>query len=296
MIDNTQIHEPRAHQSRGSVVVISLFVLLVMSFLAGILTILILNTIRNTASYSLSQRSYYAAESGVEEGMYFLQVARVSKAVGVEETVDQINSLSATEADPTTDFTNDAEYTVEATADNDYVVTDVATNDSVTLDFFDEDYTSGYSVIPITDLSTIFVGWSEDSSCAIPGSSRIEISFSSWLPNYWQDIIDPSFQTRYVVTCPSGSGAFQCEYNGLGVDDVHIYSIRVKSLDCDLVGVTIGGFDSSSNLLTNHNEVTITATGTLSSSQQFAKTTSLWRTPLNDYFDYVLFSDEDLVK
>lgn len=283
------------HNQQGSVIVISLFVLLTLSFLAAVLTMLIFNTIRSTTSYSLSKRSFYAAESGVEEGMYFLQVARVSKEVGVEETVAHINALSTSEADPVTDFSNDAEYTVAAVADNQFVVTDLPARESVTLDFFDEDYSSGYSVIPINGLSTIFVGWNEDISCATPGSSRIEVSFSSWLPSYWQDLDNPDFQTRYVVTCPGGS-SLQCEYNGLGVDDVHIYSVRVKSLDCDLTNVSIAGYDSTSNLLTNHNEVTITGTGILSNSQQTASTTSLWRTPLNNYFDYVLFSDEDLVK
>lgn len=288
--------DKHTHQ-RGSVIVISLFVLLALSLLAALLTVLIFNSILSTTSYSLAKRSTYAAESGVEQAMYFLQAARVSKTVGVEETVDFINTLTATEADPTTDFIDDAEYTVEATADNDFVVTDVPANESVTLDFFDEDYTSGYSVIPISGLSTIFVGWNEDAACTVPGNSRVELSYSYWLPDYWQDLDNPDYQTRYVITCPgSGASGLDCDYNGLGVDDVYIYSLRVKSLDCDLTDVSIGAYDSASNLLTTHNNVTITGTGTLSNSQQVSGATSLWRTPLNNYFDYVLFSDEDLVK
>lgn len=284
-------------KQRGSVIVISLFVLLALSLLAALLTVLIFNSIRSTTSYSLAKRSTYAAESGVEQGMYFLQAARVSKTVGVEETVDFINTLTATEADTATDFIDDAEYTVEATADNDFVVTDLPVNESVTLDFFDEDYTSGYSVIPISGLSTIFVGWNEDAACTTPGTSRVELSYSYWLPDYWQDLDNPDYQTRYVITCPGGGASgLQCNYNGLGVDDVYIYSLRVKSLDCDLTNVSIGAYDGASNLLTTHNNVTITGTGTLSNSQKVSATTSLWRTPLNNYFDYVLFSDEDLVK
>ncbi len=282
---------------RGSVIVISLFVLLALSLLAAILTTLIFNSIRSTTSYSLAKRSTYAAESGLEKAMYFLQVARVSKTVGVGETVDFINTLSASEADPTTDFINDTEYTVEAIADNDFAITDLAINESITLDLFDEDYTAGYSVIPIAGLKTIFIGWNEDASCSTPGNSRIELSYAYWLPNYWQDLDNPDYQTRYVITCPGGGGSgLQCNYNGLGVDDVYIYSLRVKSLDCDLTNLAIGAYDAASNLLTTHNDVTITSTGSLSNSQKVSTTTTLWRTPLNNYFDYVLFSDEDLVK
>lgn len=285
--------EDKYHQ-RGSVLVISLFILLALAFFAGMLTLLVLNTIRSTTNYSLAQRSSYAAESGLEQGLFYLHQARVSKNVGVEETVAKIGALSITEADPN-NFSSDAEYFVEATSGINTVQTTLADGESVTLDFFDEDYSAGYSVIPIANLSTIFVGWNESPSCSTPGSSKIEVSFSSWLPSYWQDLSDPAFQTKYAVTCPPGT-IFQCEYNGLGVDDLHIYSVKIKALECDLDNVEISAYDLASMRLPTHNEVMISSTGELGSTKKTINAKSLWRTPLNDYFDYVLFSDEDLVK
>ncbi len=280
-------------QQRGSVLVIALFMLLALIFYIGIIVVVILTSLKSATSISQAKRSFYAAESGLERGLYYVESARASKTQGIVYTVDNVINNLAVSAGDSDEFLNEAEYGVSADVDNQNILLDLSGESAVQVDFFDED-ASG-NLIPLSGIATIVVGWEPDSSCSVPTDSNIEISVAASQPNYWQDLDDSSFQNKYVITCPSGGG-YTCEYNGLGVTDTQLYKLRIRPLECGIDEMYIAAYDSASTELETHNTVTITSTGRLGNTQQGVTATVHWRSPLVEYLDYVLFSDEAIKK
>jgi len=274
-----------SNNQRGSALVIVLFIILVAALIVSTITAVILNSLRSTTSYSFSLRAHYAAESGVERGLYYLNAARRAKIYGLVETADAINGMTAI-------FANGATYTLVTELNDDILQAGISEGRTVQFDFFAEDYTTGFRLVPLTDLATIQINWNEDSSCSV---STMEVSFSSWTELLWEDISDlSSGQTRYVVDCPPGT-SFDCEYS-LGVDNSYLYRVRLKPIHCNAPEVEVTALDSVENTIVTYNFINITSQGQLSTAVQVVSADAVWHAALTDYFDYVLFSEYQITK
>lgn len=281
------------HSQTGSTILYVLFILFVITLLATTVTTIMLRNNRVTTGLSQSLRASYAASSGAEHALYYTQYARTAKTVGAQGTVDAISAFTST-------FDNDASYSIVATVTDDAYTADIAQNTSQQWDIFGENYDNGYVLAPLDDLDYITISWNENStSCsAVAGASRVEVSFSSWTQFTWEDISDPDvIQTRYIYTCPGSGGGFDCTGPSLGVDSTHLYKVRVKPLDCDVEDVTVSAFDSTSTAIDTKNLMNITSTGEFNfSTRATVDVTALWDARLKHYFDFVIFSENKIIK
>lgn len=275
----------------GSTIIYVLFIMLIAMILTSTLTSIMLRSIKVTSGYSESAQSYYAAESGIERGLYYVQWARDRKTVGVQSAVGTISDYGDT-------LSFGARYDVAATVTDDNFQPDLALEQNQQWDIFGEDYVSGYHLIPLPDLDNIAIDWNEPSACDT-GTSQIEVSFSSWTQFQWEDISDPdTVQTRFVELCPGTKDAspYDCTGSLLGVDDSHLYRVRLKPVQCDLEDVTVTALDATGAAIPTYNVITITSTATYLNSQRTLKANTLWHPPLQHYFDFVLFSEDQITK
>jgi hypothetical protein len=249
---------------------------------------------RVTVGMSQATRAAYGAESGNERALYYLEYARSVQTVGVEAAVDAISNLTET-------FDTGASYKIVAAASDDNYAVNLSKNVTQQWDMYGESYPAGYTqpptLVPLSDLDNIAISWNESSSCSLGNS--VEIAFSSWTQYAWEDISDPdTIQTRYIVQCPhtDATSTYDCNY-WLGVDDTHLYKVRVKPLDCALEDVTVSGLDSTNAVITSNNLVTISSTGGFGGSTQIVQTVeTLWSRRLHRYFDFVIFSQDEITK
>lgn len=274
---------------RGSVLVITLFILLLIGAIVAILTAIIINQLHSVTNYSRSYVARASVETAVERGLYYAQLARATRTLGAGETATLLNSLTGT-------LDNGATYTVLASADNDTISTTLATNATVQYDVFDEDYSSGtLELTGITDLHLLGFDWDYDTTCT--ATPQLEISQYRWEPTAWTDLSDPTtVTTRSIINCipPSTSTSIACEY-ALGVSSSYLYRIRVKALNCGAT-VNFSAHDSTGQNVYLHSQLDIDGQAQFGNATQEIKSTALWHPPLNDYLDYVLFSNEVLTK
>lgn len=282
-----------ANQS-GSTILYVLFILFIITLLATTITTIMLRSNRTTLGLSHALHARYAAESGTERALYYLQYARTVKTVGVESAVVNLATLIDT-------FDTGASYSVVADVTDDTYAPEIKQNSSQQWDIFGESYPNGANqppvLTPLADLSNISVAWNENSLCAV--GNYVEISFSSWTQYEWESLADPAtLPTRYILQCPSTdpSSPFDCNYQ-FGVDDTHLYKVRVKPLDCVLDQVMVTALDSVPAAIETQNLVTIDSTGEYSNSTRILNSvTTLWDPRLQQYFDFVVFSEQEITK
>lgn len=278
----------------GSTILYVLFILLVITLMATTITTIMLRSNRITLSLSHALQALYAAESGSERALNYLQYAREAKTVGVESAVSNLASFVNA-------FDTGASYSVVASVTDDNYAPLVTQNSSQQWDIFGESYPNGTTqppvLTPLTDLSDISVAWDENSLCT--AGNYVEISFSSWTQYEWESLADPAIlPTRYVVQCPhtDPSSPYDCNYQ-FGVDDTHLYKVRVKPLDCDLDQVVVSALDSVPAVIETQNLITVESTGEFSNSTRILNSvTTLWDPRLQHYFDFVVFSEQEITK
>lgn len=277
-------------QSRGSAIIFVLLIMLVAMLIVTTLTTVVLSNLRAATAYNENAHASYAMESGLERSLYYLQYAREDQTIGAEESLDTIAAFADT-------FTNNAGYIMTPTFVTDNVVASVDVQETVQRDLYSEDYDSAYRLVPMNDLASAAITWSESASC-VALTSQVEISFSAWTEFEWEDITDPStLVTHYTVTCPGpGTGDPECDGYTIGLDSTHLYKIRVKALNCPIENVTIAPLDSLGAVIDTVDYIELSATGEYGNSARTGSVRLPWNPALSPYFDYVLFAEDTISK
>lgn len=271
-----------AKLSRGSTLVMVLFIMLVAMVITTTVTTVVLNNLRTTTTFNQQTHAFYAMESGVERALYYIQYARASKTVGAAASATTTSTFSDTLA-------NGGSYTVSTTVES-AESANLAAGQAVQWDFYAESYTSGYRLVPLIDLENIIITWSESSSCSA-GGSQIEASFSSWTENNWEDISDVNtIQTHFTDMCGG-----DCTYE-LGVDSTHLYKVRVRALNCDITDVMAIPIDIYSAEIAVNNTMSITGLGSYGQVNRLGGAIVPWNPTLTPYYEFVLFSEAPVEK
>jgi hypothetical protein len=244
---------------------------------------------RAATAYNHHAHAYYGAESGLERGLYYLQYARDAKTIGAQASADSIAAFTG-------NFSNQTTYTMGSAFVDGHSIS-LSTGQAGQWDLFGEDYSAGYALVPMTDLNAVEVTWSESDSCT-PLTSQVEVSFSSWTAEEWEDITDPAtVVTHYVATCPGpGTGDPECDGYSLGLDNTKLYKVRVKAMNCAIEGVVVTALDSSGQAIADLDYVQLTATGDYGGSTPSVSLVAPWNPTLNSYFEYVIFSEDAITK
>ncbi len=276
-------------QQRGSAIIFVLLIMLVAMMITTTLTTVVISNLRTATAYNENATAYYAMESGVERGLYYLQYARDSRTIGAGSSVDEIATFAGS-------VSGGATYTLAPSFVDDAVI-NLATGDTAQWDLYQEDYATGYRLKPMTNLSLAEITWSESASCTSL-TSQVEVSFSVWTEFEWQDITDPStLVTHYTVTCPGpGTGNPECDGYSLGFDDTHLYKIRVKALNCPIEDIRVTPIDSLGAQIATTNTIQLSGTGEYGNSARTGSVLVPWNAALSKYFDYVLFSEDAISK
>ena len=280
------------HTYRGSALIIALIVVAFMAIIVAVIAFLVNNSIRSNRSYSDALHSRYAVEAGEEYALYHVFAARQARTVGAETTAEAISSLSDT-------FASGASYTVAAEVDQRHTsINQLTQNETLQMNLYTEEHSSGYRLGPLssTDPVLLAIEWEEPTDCS-NGSSAVELSFAKWSPFLWEDFLAvEEYQTRWVIQCDAGSAGSFCEYQHQ-LDPGFLYRLRIKALHCAIDDIVI----TTQNQGTGEdvyavNAIRVNSSGQYSTARQEGNVIAPWTAPVLEYFDYVIFSEQDLIK
>ncbi len=269
----------------GSVLVISMIILIVFAAIISLLALIVMNNLRYVTGYSQAQQSFNAAESGVEQTLYFVEAARTAKIIDVSKLITIVNSVT----------TNTPNYDVSLMANSDTSIQlDLANQTTTQLNLYTEIYhaAEGYLITNPLNIKALQVQW-PNAVCEDGHNNSLELSNTAWTSQSWNNAVeDPStFQMRWVYdNCSSSTG---CSY---GLQTGFLYKMRLKALYCQIPNLVISAMDTANKAIPLQERLALTSSGSMGSSEQQITAEVLWRTPLNDYFDYVLFSEEQITK
>lgn len=265
----------------GSVIVISMIILIVFAAIISVLALIVVNNLRYVVGYSQALQSHYAAETGVEQGLYYTQAGKTAKTIDLDSLHTFVTSIAAN---------NTTQYTITFTTNSDTSLTlPLKDQETKQLNLYTESDNGSYLVTTPLPIGALILQWT-GTTCSDGHTNNIELSDTSWTAQSWDTVT----QNRWIYdSCPSTSGG--CAYS---LQPDFLYKVRFKSLYCTVDDFTVSATDADNpgEYLDLQDTITLTATGYYGKSQQQVTAEILWRSPLINYFDYVLFSEEQVTK
>lgn len=290
----------------GSVLLYSLLIISLITAISIIISIIVVNEIKLTSGASNGVQAYYAAESGIERGLYGVKIFRNNQ----QDTLQEVRNAILDYSD--SDFENNASY--------ENVQTDILTakvenilveeNDYIQIDYYDVNK----PLNPSIKVVGITVKNSEDDP-----ATWAEVSWTAWDNNgilgtstEAKKIIGPSDLARDDGWPINNLDVFDDDNEtGFDGDNVVGYRVRIKALkaiptevgDGNLSSLTVIPYDGTPPPLGVGKEVTdlptqlvIKSVGERNNFKQSLTATVPWNLPLFGLYDYVLFSEGEILK
>ncbi|MFA5052289.1 MAG: pilus assembly PilX N-terminal domain-containing protein [Patescibacteria group bacterium] len=264
----------------GVVLVYSLLVMGLLTAIALTVSLVIINELRLTSSATDGSLAYYAAESGIERGLYGIKTMRSAGVVPLSTAVATIAAYADTFTSNSAVF--DAEQTESSTSlivdryigENEYAQADYYNaDDPLSPSNVDHVVVSNNGTDPNSWAEVSWIGWDNTGTLGTSVSAKKVIG-STDLSNGWS------------ITLASA-------YSGSPVG----YRLRIRALFGPLSSFSVIPYDSSNNIVTNlPSQVIIKSVGRRNSFKQALTATVPWRIPLSGLYDYVLFSEGELEK
>ncbi len=252
--------------NKGSVVLYAVFLMMALSATAMATAFTILSAIRFTGNSTRAASAFYAAESGIEQGLYEIKQHRDDRAI-------IIDALSAsTIADTTLD--NGAIYSTVAT--NDYkteISFDLPLYSSKQIDIFDPD--TGESLF-LSGPGSLSFSWDNYVFC------DMEVSINE-------------FTNATIISGPTITNYIYNSGNVLSLTKDYSYKIKIKPLTCDLENVTVE-ISSEYDDIYFPNYIRIISTGEMGIASFPMQAETIWKPPLSGLGEFVLFSEEEIIK
>ncbi|HPL92909.1 MAG TPA: pilus assembly PilX N-terminal domain-containing protein [bacterium] len=252
------------HNKRGNTLVLSLIMLTVMLAVTVGLSSAFVTELRLSKNLDEAVFSYYGAESGIEYGMYDARKTNVSLA-----------------ASSTTDtFDNGVEWT----RSTDDVIPSLSLDEiledrSIQLDFYNQD-----NPVTASAVNSLVFDWDGAGSWAL-------IKVTSWTP---AATIDWSTKTDEEYLRAVSASTYT-----INLSATKAYSVKMKALYNNMSNVTVtayDGADGTGNQVDIPNFLNITGTGEYGNSKQAINVQITRGIPLSSLYNYVIFSEESLVK
>lgn len=285
--------QPRKPEPRGIVMLLALLVLSAITAVAIGMATIIMKDVKTATNVDSSMKAYYAAETGIENGLYEVMLARSAGAESLADLIDSLKDLGGSQE------ANQARWTLGPTSSSEsYALTYLRKNQTVVLDLYDADHPS------YGDFRCFLV----EALDSHPESSPawLEISYTLWKYNAGTSTIEWEVENPNVTkrlrsideTRPGAPASFLVELN-------QNYRVRVKALYDDLKNVKITAYGpdadggctpAASNQKDIPNRVLLQSNGE-SADNIIALTASVpWQVPAGGIFDFVLFSEQTLDK
>jgi len=248
----------------GSLLLMSVLVLAGMVTAASSYAVVSMQNIKQSILVDNGIRSFYAAESGVEDALYEIRINKTP-----------VSNLSSS------GYLSNAsswERSVEKNVEQE--IFDIEKNDFQYIDLFDSDSSLSSLSSPIKSLKLSWLG---------DGAEWVNVQISSWSSS--GTLNNPSEQSFSASSNPA--------IVNLQDSTSSLYRIRIKALYADIEDMTVeaySDFDASGSQVSIPGIVNIYSEGKFSRTSQALRAMAKHRGGLSGQFGYVLFSEEDLVK
>ncbi|USN53728.1 MAG: hypothetical protein H6760_00980 [Candidatus Nomurabacteria bacterium] len=274
---------------RGIVMLLSLLVLSALTAVAIGTSVLIIKEVQQSSNIDRSLMAYYAAETGIEKGLYTVKIGRQTN----QELADILNDLNDGGA-----MSNGASWsTDESTTSEEYSLSSLKENQSTVLDLYDplDPTEGGYESFGVEALD----------AKPLQNPAWLEISYFPWTINgglldWDDDNVEKRLRSVYE-TQPNVPAIFDLLPN-------QNYRIRVRALYDDLRNVRITAFTEDDPTDTDvcnpaysciksiPNRVLIRSLGASGGNQSALSASVPYQAPASGIFDFVLFSEQTIDK
>lgn len=231
---------------------------------AGTVGVVTVQTLRQAIAVDQGLIAYYAAESGVEDGLYeFRKKETTLAAMPGSGSLVNGSTWSRTTSNANTSLTKT-----------------VAQNSSWEINLYDQDS----SLSPLSNpIKSVRLAWTGS------GSEWAEVEITPWGS-------DGNIQTPTTQLFSSASNPALVNLQDA---TTVLYRLRVKALYAALTNLTVtaySGLNATGAQVNIPAQITLISTGSFSRSKQAVRALMPNRTPLSDVFGYVIFTEDDLVK
>jgi len=242
----------------------SLLILSGMVTAASSFAVISLSNLQQSILIDNGIRAFYAAESGVEDGLYELRHN--------ETAVSSLN-LSGS-------ISNGGTWTRTVNTTMQQLTQDVDTNDFWEINIYDPDASLSSISSPIKSLRLAWTG---------SGSEWVEVQITPW--NTAGALGAPTTQIFSSVSNPA--------IVNLQDTTATLYRVRIKALYSDITNMTVtaySGLNAGGSQVSIPAYITMYVTGLYSRVNQVVRAQLPHRAPIGGQFGYVLFSEQDLIK
>jgi len=294
-------------EQNGSVLLYSLLVISLITAIAIIISIIVVNEIRLTSAASNGVQAYYAAESGIEKGLYAVKVYRSDQEVDLQQAANAISAFIENNFENNASFENMKTDFITAKVENVFV----EENDYIQIDYYDVSD-------PLNpDPDNIVYGIRVRNDGDDP-ATWAEVSWTAWddqgvlgTSTIAKKVIGPSDLSRPNGWPINNLDVFS-EDDTTGFDGMPVgYRVRIKALKAipsevgegNLSSLTVIPYSVSPQIATDSDIITdlptqlvIKSVGDRNDFKQSLVATVPWQLPLFGLYDYVLFSESEILK
>jgi hypothetical protein len=270
----------RSSPPQGVVLLLSLLVLATMLTTTLTVGTLVARELRTTGTSDRGLMAYYAAESGLEQGLYILRQERPAHN-DITSTLDRPYASRLTLSDSRADW-----WRASTTTEKQLNLT-LRANEVVQLDLFE----------PTNSLSSVALigGLKMDWDAPASGAEWLEVSWSGWkndepVPSFGSGRELFSSSTAKPVIMPFDTSSFAN------------FRVRLRALFADVPNLRVNAYKAGGDPLSEADEyslparITLTATGQLADTRQALAVTVPEFAPQASPFDFTIFSECPITK
>ncbi len=278
--------------------VISLLALILMATVTATAvgsSVLVVNELRQSQSLDESLSAAYAAEAGIEDGLYVVKAKRPIDTLANAKTALDSNAYRGS-------FSNFAAWSRTADTEDTFVVNHLRPDQTATLDLFNPDDATG-----AFGMQSLLVKWNDD--CG--GQTWLETTVLTWEASSALSF-DPATQRVFKQTnaCVNATGhCVDIPLNGLEghqFQATHVYRLGFRALATTGASVNCSVENLSVKVYPQPNQagipiplparVVVKSTGSYARSKQALNATVPWRAPVSGLLNFVIFSEEPIEK
>lgn len=264
---------------QGIAVVFSLLIISLVTLIGLGITHVITRELSLSGNIDHAVSAFYAAEGGVEKGLYRVKTGKLAN-----ESVSTV--LAAIQGYTASFSSNSSTYTNEASELSGTTAQDLAENQTVQVDY-------SATNAPCANGACV-ESWVVEWGGGL--ATTIEATFISWSPG--AQIILDSETTKLLFELPANSSPVTINTPQFN----KYYRLRVKALGGDLQNLSITAYDSDDPLVSggvivpSATVITVKGVGQKGDFSQSLTAIVPWQLQLSGIFDYVLFSEKEILK
>lgn len=255
---------PTARQ--GSTLLYAILVLAAVVAVSITLSNAILSSLRQANNLDMAIKAYYMADMAAEDALYRTRILKQAPA-----------TLASASSIPTESWVR------SVTAASTQITTQVPSNKTFQLDLYNPGNTFQKLQAPYSTIRSLSLSWGP-----ITGTQWLEVSSIGWNID---GTVDPSVSTQ--VFAPSAQPATI----SLATDD--LYKVRIKALYDTVYSLNIVAKDAGGATVPIPGKLVVKSTGVIGNTNQAIEVTvkdPAYPSPISGLYDYVIFSEDSLIK